>query len=66
VGRWGRSNVVVIAAYIAIGIATAIVAEYAGMTSHSNPIYSVVGALLRVGLWPLFWIGRLREALFDF
>lgn len=63
-GRWGRSDALVIAGYIAIGIATAIVAEYAGMTSHSNPVYSVIGALLRVWLWPAFWLGQAWEALF--
>ena len=55
-----------VAGYWAIGIATVIVADQAGMTNQSSPITYWIGAALRAWLWPAFWFWKLREAILGF
>jgi len=55
-----------VAAYLAGGIATDVVAEMWGMIHQSNLVYYILGALLRIVFWPSFWFERAHEALLGF
>lgn len=63
-GKW--VNILAIVTYLAIGVATVIVADQTGMVSQSNVITYSIGAFLRALFWPSFWLWKAREALFGF